>query len=224
MGARGKRKANGAGAAAGPAKRRRASEQSAQSQLGNSASPPSTGAAVFDDSAAQSMVEMGFAIEDITHALEICSFSLARALLLLLNGLDAQRTKFDAQERFRRHGLKVVKSINARAWRGHLSPRSTRSGRVSYMTSTWMCWTLGSTLPKRLALASGSAWLLAWPSAPRTSSPRLCQARTLCAQRWRRCALKGCQRQWQQALAFRLKGGTPWRCEITFAMATALCW
>ena len=57
------------------------------------------------------MVEMGFAIEDITHALETSSFSFTRALLLLLNGLDAQRTKFDAQERFRRHGLKRVKSI-----------------------------------------------------------------------------------------------------------------
>ena len=110
MGARGKRKASGAGAAAGHAKRRRASEQSAQSQLGSSASPSSTGAAVSEDSAAQSMVEMGFAIEDITHALETSSFSFTRALLLLLNGLDAQRTKFDAQERFRRHGLKVVKS------------------------------------------------------------------------------------------------------------------
>ena len=74
VGARGKRKASGAGAAAGPAKRRRASEQSAQSQLGSSASPPSTGAAVSDDSAAQSMVEMGFSIEDITHALETSSF------------------------------------------------------------------------------------------------------------------------------------------------------
>ena len=38
-------------------------------------------------------------------------FSFTRALRLLLNGLDAQRMKSDAQERFRRHGLKVVKSI-----------------------------------------------------------------------------------------------------------------
>ena len=32
-------------------------------------------------------------------------------MLLLLNGLDEQRTKYDAKERFRRHGLKKVKSV-----------------------------------------------------------------------------------------------------------------
>ena len=111
LSAKGKRKASGARAAAGPAKRPRANEQSAQSQLGSSASTSSTGAAVSDDSAAQSMREMGFAVKDITHALETTSFSFTRALRLLLNGLDAQRMKSDAQERFRRHGLKVVKSI-----------------------------------------------------------------------------------------------------------------
>ena len=35
-----------------------------------------------------------------------------KALLLLLNGLDTQRTKYDTQERFRRHQMKQVKGID----------------------------------------------------------------------------------------------------------------
>ena len=58
------------------------------------------------------MAEMGFAVGDITTALEQASFSFPQALLLLLNGLDEQRTKYDAQDRFRRHALKTVKGID----------------------------------------------------------------------------------------------------------------
>eukprot|EP00974_Lingulodinium_polyedra_P131447 11217747-Lingulodinium_polyedra.AAC.1 len=43
-------------------------------------------AEISDDSAAQSMVEMGFAVEHVTRALEQTSFAFGRALLLLLNG------------------------------------------------------------------------------------------------------------------------------------------
>ena len=39
------------------------------------------------------MVDMGFTEEDITNALEQSDFQFSDALLLLLNGLDAQRTK-----------------------------------------------------------------------------------------------------------------------------------
>ena len=63
--------------------------------------------------AAQTMVDMGFNEADITHALEQTSFVFGRALLLLLNGLDAQRTKYDTQERFRRHHHKHVMGIEA---------------------------------------------------------------------------------------------------------------
>ena len=49
------------------------------------------------------MIDMGFKEVDITRALEQTSFQFGRALLLLLNGLDAQRTKYDTFVRFRRH-------------------------------------------------------------------------------------------------------------------------
>ena len=63
--------------------------------------------------AAQTMVDMGFKEADITNALEQTSFVFGKALLLLLNGLDAQRTKCDTQERFRRHQNKHVMGIEA---------------------------------------------------------------------------------------------------------------
>ena len=58
---------------------------------------------------------MGFPVADITTALEHTSFCFSDALLLLLNGLDEQRTKYDARSRFRRHGLRVVKRIDCKA-------------------------------------------------------------------------------------------------------------
>ena len=58
---------------------------------------------------------MGFPVADITTALEHTSFCFSDALLLLLNGLDEQRTKYDARSRFRRHGLRVVKHIDCKA-------------------------------------------------------------------------------------------------------------
>ena len=64
-----------------------------------------------EDAAAQTMVDMGFAEADITRALEETEFAFGRALLLLLNGLDKQRTKYDTLERFRRHGNKAVRAM-----------------------------------------------------------------------------------------------------------------
>ena len=73
-----------------------------------------TGAvASSENSAAQTMIDMGFQEVDITRALEQTSFVFGRALLLLLNGLDSQRTKHDAFERFRRHGLKTVRGVHS---------------------------------------------------------------------------------------------------------------
>ena len=68
---------------------------------------------VAEDMAAHTMVGMGFNVADVTNALEQTSFVFGKALLLLLNGLDAQRTKYDTQERFRRHHNKHVKGIEA---------------------------------------------------------------------------------------------------------------
>ena len=45
-----------------------------------------------EDHAAQTMLDMGFKEVDITRALEQTSFHFGRALLLLLNGLDAARS------------------------------------------------------------------------------------------------------------------------------------
>eukprot|EP00974_Lingulodinium_polyedra_P131906 11219595-Lingulodinium_polyedra.AAC.1 len=55
---------------------------------------------------------MGFAVEHITRALEQTQFSFGRALLLLLNGVDDQRAKYDTQERVRRRSQKIVKTID----------------------------------------------------------------------------------------------------------------
>ena len=55
------------------------------------------------------MVDMGFKEADITRALEQTSFNFGRALVLLLNGLDAARAKYDTLERFRRHSAKTVR-------------------------------------------------------------------------------------------------------------------
>ena len=56
---------------------------------------------------------MGFDLVHITAALEQTGFAFRPALLLLLNGLDEQRTKTDRQqsERFRRHGRKTVATL-----------------------------------------------------------------------------------------------------------------
>ena len=67
--------------------------------------------AVAEDAAAQTMIDMGFAEADITRALEETDFAFGRALLLLLNGLDKQRTKYDTLERFRRHGSRTVRAL-----------------------------------------------------------------------------------------------------------------
>ena len=67
--------------------------------------------AVAEDAAAQTMIDMGFAEADITRALEETDFAFGRALLLLLNGLDKQRAKYDTLERFRRHGSKTVRAL-----------------------------------------------------------------------------------------------------------------
>ena len=64
-----------------------------------------------EDAAAQTMADMGFKQVDITRALEQTSFHFGRALLLLLNGLDANRTS----ERFRRHARKTVKAADVEA-------------------------------------------------------------------------------------------------------------
>ena len=41
------------------------------------------------------------------------TFVFGGALLLLLNGSDEQRTKYDSRQRFRRHSLKSVKPIDS---------------------------------------------------------------------------------------------------------------
>ena len=55
------------------------------------------------------MADMGFKEADITRALEQTSFQFQRALLLLLNGLDASRSKYDTLARFRRHSTKTIR-------------------------------------------------------------------------------------------------------------------
>ena len=59
------------------------------------------------------MVDMGFKEADITRALEQTSFNFGRALVLLLNGLDAGRAKYDTLERFRRHAAKTVRRLDS---------------------------------------------------------------------------------------------------------------
>ena len=49
--------------------------------------------ATAEESSRQTMVEMCFTEEGITNALEQSEFQFSEALLLLLNGLDGQRTK-----------------------------------------------------------------------------------------------------------------------------------
>ncbi len=66
-----------------------------------------------EDDAAQTMVDMGFKEADITRALEQVSFNFGRALVLLLNGLDADRSKYDTLERFRRHAAKTVRRVDS---------------------------------------------------------------------------------------------------------------
>ena len=72
-----------------------------------------------EEAARRIMIDMGFHVGDINTALEHTEFAFGKALLLLLNGLDAQRTKYDTKERFRRHGLKTVKGM----------PRVTEQGK-----------------------------------------------------------------------------------------------
>ena len=62
-----------------------------------------------ENHAAQTMIEMGFKEVDITRALEQSQFNFGHALLLLLNGLDANRSRYDNRERFRRHTLIYVR-------------------------------------------------------------------------------------------------------------------
>ena len=68
--------------------------------------------AAAETSAAATMIDMGFKEVDITCALEKTSFQFRQALVLLLNGLDAQRTKYDTLERFRRHSAKTVRALD----------------------------------------------------------------------------------------------------------------
>ena len=72
--------------------------------------PASTAASVDEINAAQTMADMGFKEADITRALEQTSFQFQRALVLLLNGLDAGRSKYDTLARFRRHSTKIVRN------------------------------------------------------------------------------------------------------------------
>ena len=69
----------------------------------------STAAPADEGHAAQTMIDMGFKEVDITRALEQTSFQFGHALLLLLNGLDANRSRYDTRERFRRHTSKTVR-------------------------------------------------------------------------------------------------------------------
>ena len=73
--------------------------------------------AAAEETARQTMVDMGFDSADITTALERTDFAFGSALLLLLNGLDEQRRKTDTArqtERFRRHVRKKVVTLAAK--------------------------------------------------------------------------------------------------------------
>jgi hypothetical protein len=72
--------------------------------------------AAAEETARQTMVDMGFDSADITTALERTHFAFGSALLLLLNGLDEQRRKTDTARqtaRFRRHVQKKVFTLSA---------------------------------------------------------------------------------------------------------------
>ena len=73
---------------------------------------PLAAAAKDESVVSQTMIDMGFEEVDITRAPEQTSFHFGRALLLLLNGLDAQRSKVDTLERFRRHAAKTVRGAD----------------------------------------------------------------------------------------------------------------
>ena len=64
----------------------------------------------LQESARQLMVDMGFSLADITMALEGMGFEFGKALLLLLNGLDQQRTNIDRcqKESLHRHSRQTV--------------------------------------------------------------------------------------------------------------------
>ena len=70
------------------------------------------GADAEEAAAAQTMVDMGFKEDAITRALEQTSFQFGQALVLLLNGLDAQRAEYDALERLRRHSAKTARALD----------------------------------------------------------------------------------------------------------------
>ena len=86
--------------------------KTSSTQTGTQGPAASEAEAAAEASAAATMIDMGFNEVDITRALEQTSFQFRQALVLLSNGLDAQRTKYDALERFRRHCAKTVRALD----------------------------------------------------------------------------------------------------------------
>ena len=91
--------------------------------------------AAAQESARQSMVDMGFSSVNITAALERNDFAFEPALQLLLNGLDERRTNTDRKqsERFRRQILQ--KSFHAQGrscahWQFCLLPIQAANVRI----------------------------------------------------------------------------------------------
>jgi hypothetical protein len=76
--------------------------------------PVSDSSATLRDeaSAAEALGALGYSLEECTRALELCDFSFTSAIKLLLFGSDADRTKYLAKSRFRKHFIKAKKKAN----------------------------------------------------------------------------------------------------------------
>ena len=76
--------------------------------------PVSDSSATLRDeaSAAEALGALGYSLVECTRALELCDFSFTSAIKLLLFGSDADRTKYLAKSRFRKHFIKATKKAN----------------------------------------------------------------------------------------------------------------
>ena len=78
---------------------------------GEECKPVSDSSAILRDeaSASEALRALGYSLEECTLALELCDSSFTSAIILLLFGSDADRTKYLAKTPFRKHWRKVAK-------------------------------------------------------------------------------------------------------------------
>ena len=115
---------------------------------------------------------MGFKQVDVARALEQTSFHFGRALLLLLNGLGANR----ANERARRRARKTAGGADCKAPLGDEVLAQCSQRARSEFNFDPRAWDLGQHAGSAAGACFWCAWQLVWPSARRAFWPRLCRA------------------------------------------------